>query len=92
MKKKTQKQNKEISMDELAIMVQTGFSETKNNLDDFRNEVNERFETVDSQFEEVSRRFDIVENKLITRHDREIEQLRDKMLRIETALMKAGKL
>jgi tellurite resistance protein len=85
MKKKTIKQSGEVSMDELAIMVQTGFNEAKTDLNEFRTEVNERFEA-------VGRRFDIVENKLIARHDKEIEQLRDKMLRIETILVKSGKL
>jgi len=62
-------------------MVQGGFKEVHEKMDKGFGEVNGRLD-------KVERRLDIIENKLIERHDREIEQLRDRMLKVETKLAK----
>ena len=78
------KKKKDVTLDDLAAMTQKGFEA----VDKRFYEVDKRFDAVDKRFDEVDRKLDIIENKLIARHEREIEHLRDKVLRIETKLAK----
>ncbi|GEM_PF-1080618 len=83
---------KETTIEDLAIMTQNGFSEVYkrfNEVDERFNEVDERFNQVDERFNKVEERLDRIENILIARHDREIELLRDRILQIETKLVRA---
>lgn len=77
MKKIKPKKKKETTLDDLALMVQGGFKE-----------VDKKFEEVYERFDGIDKRLDIIELKLIARHDRELEQLRDRILQIETKLSK----
>jgi hypothetical protein len=70
---------KKMTIEDLAVMVQGGFSE-----------VNEKFtevhDKIDRGFKEVNQRLDRIENILIAGHDRRIEKLEDGMREIKTAL------
>jgi glutamyl-tRNA reductase len=70
------KTNPKVTIDDLAGMVQNGFSELKG-------EMNEKFALVDKRFDEIDTRLDRIENIVIARHDREIEQLRERVLILE---------
>ena len=72
------KPKKNTSIDDLAVMVRGGFSE-----------MNDRFEAVDNRIDKLEKnmnqRFDRIENILIVGHDRRIEILEDKVLRLAVA-------
>jgi hypothetical protein len=59
-------------IDNLAIMVQTGFMEVHEKIDDFK--------------VEVDKRFDYIQNVLINRHERRIEKLEDNSRQFATCL------
>ena len=84
MRKVTRK--KESTIDELAIMIQSGFRDTARKID-----VEELRKDMENNFKKVDARFDIIENKLIARHEREIEHLRDEVLKIKVTLAKINK-
>jgi len=93
--KRSSKKKREITMDDLALMVQGGFKEVDGKfkevyekMDSGFKEVNGKFEEVYKRFDKVDNRLDIIELKLIARHEREIEQLRDRILKIEVKLAK----
>jgi predicted nuclease with TOPRIM domain len=79
MKKKKQDKNNQI--EDLAIIVQGGFSEMNGRF----SQIDGRFNDMDKRFDAIESRLDIIENKLIARHDREIEHLRDKVLQLEVS-------
>ncbi len=89
MKKETKK---EMTIEDLAMITQQGFSGLESRmmgrLDDFRKEVNTRFEEVNTRFEEVNDRFDRVEHILYRGHDNRIEKLEDKIAQIQVILGK----
>ena len=71
--------NKNITTEDLAIMIQKGFKETAK-----KEEVNQQFEGVNQQFEGVNQRFDRVEQRLekiekliLADHKRRIEKLEE---------------
>jgi prefoldin subunit 5 len=55
---------KNITIDELAIMVQKGFDETHREMRDGFKTVDKRFEQVDKRFEQVDKRFEQVDKRL----------------------------
>ena len=65
---------KNITIDELARMVQKGFEETAKKTD------------MDKRFDGIDKRLDRIENILIKRHSDEIENLKQRMHRLEEAL------
>lgn len=67
-------ERKEVSIEDLARMVQKGFEETAK-----ANDINLRFGEVDERFDEMDKRFDKIENILITDHQRRIERLESKV-------------
>jgi DNA anti-recombination protein RmuC len=65
--------SKNITIDELAVMVQKGFLETAK-----KDDVDKRFEAVDKRFDAVDKRFDKMEKKLdriAPNHEERIEKL-----------------
>ena len=73
---------KEITIEDLAIMTEKGFSGVHNKIDEeiknLRNDMNKRFDEVDE-------RFDRIENITLRNHENKIENLEDKMRKVETA-------
>ncbi len=69
-----------MTIDDLAVMVQNGFSETarKIDLDSFRDEVNGRLDNVET-------RLDRIENLILTDHRSRIERLEDTCRVLETS-------
>jgi len=65
-------ENKNITINDLAVMVQKGFSDTKSGME--------------SGFEEVNKRLDKIENILIKQQNERIELLEERMHRLEEAL------
>ena len=64
--------NKNITIDELAIMVQKGFDETAK-----KEDMDAGFARVDEKFEEVYKRLDRIENILIKQHEQRISRLEE---------------
>ncbi len=70
MPKESGQKDREITNNELALMMQAGFNELgvmiKQGFDDTpaRDEMNQRFEQVDKRFDAVDKRFDSVERRL----------------------------
>lgn len=58
------KKKKEVSIDDLAVLVQQGFEEVNGKIDDLSVSVDKRFEQVDKRFEQVDNRFGNVEAHL----------------------------
>ena len=65
---------KNITIDELAVMVQKGFEETAKKAD-----MDLRFEQVDKRFDKMDKRFDKIENLFIANHKKRIEKLEDEL-------------
>jgi hypothetical protein len=67
---------KDITIEDLAIMVQKGFSEMAT-----KKEMNVRFDSVDKRFDimvtkaEMNRRFDGLEDRVLASHQKRIEKL-----------------
>lgn len=78
--KKNNKRKKEVTIDELAMMIQKGFEETasKKELGSLEIVINQRFDKVD-------KRLDKIEFHTNT-HERRIEILEDKMRMVSTKL------
>jgi hypothetical protein len=66
---------KQITIDDLAVMIQDGFSET-----------NERFGEMNKRFDRVETRLDRIENVRLGGHEQRIERLEDGILQVKTAL------
>lgn len=72
---------KNITIDDLAVMVQKGFNETAKKADmDFK------FEQVDKRFEQVDKRFDRIEKLILADHKKRIEKLEDELKEIKGTL------
>jgi len=69
---------KEITIEDLARMVQTGFSEAKKQVDS-------KFVQVDKRFEQVDKRLDNLENK-VTQIDGRLDNLENKVNQIDRRL------
>jgi len=89
---KTKKIKKDMLISDLAVMVQKSFIELHKDMDKRFSQVDKRFidleDRMERRFSEVDRRFDIIENKFIANHTKELDHLRDRMLRIEARLAK----
>jgi archaellum component FlaC len=77
---------KQMTIEDLALMTQRGFSEVHIDLDSFKKEVNERFNRVDERFGQVDKRFDHIENLLLRAHDNRIEKIEDDIRFLKTTL------
>jgi hypothetical protein len=67
MLKKSEKIEREVTNNELAMMIKAGFDGVDMRFEGFDarfDEVDKRFEAVDKRFDEVDRRFDCVERRL----------------------------
>ncbi len=70
---------KNMTIDDLAVMVQNGFLETKS-------EMKEGFARVDERFERVDKRFEVVEKLLLKEQEQEIIDLRHRVEFLENIL------
>jgi len=70
------------SSNDLARMIAGGFAKTNKKIDDFRKEVNERFEIVDSRLDAIERRLDALES-VIAEMRKEIQGLHKESLQNE---------
>ncbi|MFZ3054621.1 MAG: hypothetical protein WA091_01380 [Minisyncoccales bacterium] len=84
---------KEITIEDLAMMVQRGFTETKLDIETLSKSVDERFDLVDERFNLVNERFDKIDKKLdkiekvvVLDHDHRIEKLEDDMKEVKSVL------
>jgi predicted transcriptional regulator len=72
---------KDITINDLAVMVQNGFTETHKEMRDGFNAANKRFEQVDKRLDsmvtkaEMNRRFDGLEDRVLASHQKRIEKL-----------------
>jgi hypothetical protein len=66
--------SKNITIDDLAIMVQKGFSETAK-----KEEMDKRFDGVDKRFDKVEKRLDRIEKLILADHKERIEKLEIEM-------------
>jgi len=93
-------ENKKITIDDLAMMVQRGFNGTDEKMgkgfrdvdarfekiDDSFEEVNSQFNEVRIQFKEVNVRLDRIENIILKQHGQQIESLELRIKRLEDTL------
>ncbi|MEK7665060.1 MAG: hypothetical protein AAB361_02890 [Patescibacteria group bacterium] len=70
-----------ITIDDLAIMVQKGFNETAKKAD-----MDLKFEQVSREFKEVGERFDKIEKLILADHKKRIEKLEDEIKEIKGSL------
>ena len=63
-------ENKEITIEDLARMIQEGFRETAK-----KEEVNTQFKEVNVRFDKIENRFEKIEKLLLAEHQRRIEKL-----------------
>jgi len=74
-------ENNNITIDQLAVMIQNGFNETAKKVD-----VDQRFNQVDQHFDRIEKRLDRIENILIQNHQTRIEKLETSMMELRQAL------
>ena len=70
--------NKNITIDDLAVMVKKGFDSVDGRFDgvDKRFEaIDKRFDAVNKRFDKIDRRFDKIEKLILTDHKERIEKL-----------------
>ena len=73
--------NRNITINDLAVMVQKGFDETAKKADmDFK------FEQVDRRFNQIDKRFDKLEKLILADHKKRIEKLEDELKEIKGTL------
>lgn len=73
---------KNITIEDLAIMVQKGFEETAK-----KTEVNLQFKGINLQFKEVNERLERIEKLILTEHKRRIERLETEVKELKELLM-----
>jgi len=68
---------KEVTIDDLAMMVQRGFMETQKELAKTakKSEMDQRFKEVDKRFDRMDKRFDKIEKLILSEHKERIEKL-----------------
>ena len=72
---------KNITIDDLAVMVENGFTEAKEDINKRFEQVDKRFEQVDKRLDvmvtkaEMNRRFDGLEDRVLASHQKRIEKL-----------------
>lgn len=76
--------SKEVTTEDLAIMVQNGFEKTATK-DDIV-EVNARFDGIDTHLDHIDTRLDHIENLLIRDHTNRIERLEDVSRQLQVKL------
>ncbi|MFZ3054941.1 MAG: hypothetical protein WA091_03100 [Minisyncoccales bacterium] len=62
---------KEVTIDDLALMVRKGFQSVDKRFD----EVDKKFDLVDKRFDRMDKRFDRIENLILADHKERIEKL-----------------
>ena len=72
---------KNITIDDLAIMVQKGFEETAKKVD-----LDNLSKSVDKRFDIVDKRFDRIEKLIIANHRERIEKLEEEMKELKSLL------
>ena len=73
--------NRNITINDLAVMVQKGFDETAKKADmDFK------FEQVDRRFNQIDKRFDKLEKLILADNKKRIEKLEDELKEIKGTL------
>ena len=72
---------REVTIEDLARMVQKGFDETAKKID-----MDARFDGVQERFNAVEMRLDRIEKFLLEEHRRSIEKLEDQMQEVRNAL------
>ena len=77
---------KNITIDDLAVMVQKGFEETAK-----KSDMDVEFERVDKRFEQVDKRLDKIEKLLIAEDRRRIDKLESRVDYLENILAVANK-
>ena len=93
-KKKTEKKEKNVTLNDLAIMVNKGFQSVQDEMDKRFDEVDKRFDEVDKRFEKVDEGFDNLEhgmregfskvNGSIERVDRRVDHHEDEILKTKS--------
>jgi hypothetical protein len=73
--------NKEMTIEDLAVMTGNGFNEVRENFKEVKKEIKE-FKV------EINNRFDRIENILIMGHEHRIEILEDKIILLKTTVEK----
>ncbi|MFA5086423.1 MAG: hypothetical protein WC468_02445 [Candidatus Paceibacterota bacterium] len=73
---------KEITIDDLAMMVGKGFQSVDKRFD----EVDKRFEEVGKRFDKVDKRFDKIEKLILAEHMQRIEKLEEEMKELKNLL------
>ena len=66
---------KNVTIDDLAVMVQGGFIETNKRIDKLSDSVDKRFDGVDKRFDKVEKRLDRIEKLILSDHKDRIEKL-----------------
>ncbi|MCC2630302.1 MAG: hypothetical protein K0S38_111 [Candidatus Paceibacter sp.] len=93
------KEIKNITIDELAIMMNASFEDLRHNLgkkiddvkdelDDFKKETTNRFDTVDERLDRVDERLERIEDTMFREDRQRLERLEDKMVQVEVILGK----
>jgi len=67
--------SKNITIDDLAIIVQRGFSEAAKNVDLRFDAIDKRFDGVDNRLDKVEKRLDRIEKLILSDHKERIERL-----------------
>ena len=66
---------KDITIDDLAMMVQRGFSDAAKSIDKRFDAVDVRFDGVDRRLDKMDKRFDRIEKLILSDHKERIERL-----------------
>ena len=74
-------ENKNITIDDLAGMVQKGFEETAK-----KDEVDSQFSGVNERFDKIEDRLESIEKLILADHKRRIEQLEDEVKELRELL------
>jgi hypothetical protein len=73
---------KDITIDDLAVMVQKGFLETAK-----KEDVDKRFDGVDKRFDKVEKRLDRIEKLILSDHKERIEKLEMEVKELKALLV-----
>jgi len=80
------KKDKKITIEDLARMVQKGFSETGGEINGVKEDVAEVKNEMRRSFKAVDERFDKIEKLILADHKRRIERLEDEMKDLKNLL------
>jgi hypothetical protein len=79
--------SKNITIDELAIMVNKGFEESTKNVNKRFESVDKRFDGVDKRFDKVEKRLDRIEKLILADHKERIEKLEMEVRELKALLV-----